>query len=82
MRIKRTGWRGAAEGLLLSVLPVVVVWQGFAARGWTGGWLTITVRSLPSLSAFVVLHHFGYREFRNRKIVQTLFECGVVSANP
>jgi hypothetical protein len=25
------------EGLLLSVLPVLVTWQGFAAHGWTIG---------------------------------------------
>ena len=28
---------GSTEGLLLSVLPVLVTWQGFAAHGWTSG---------------------------------------------
>ena len=34
---------GSTEGLLLSVLPVLVTWQAFAAHGWTaasaGRWL-------------------------------------------
>jgi hypothetical protein len=28
---------GSTEGLLLSVLPVLVTWQAFAAHGWTSG---------------------------------------------
>ena len=72
---------GAAEGLLLSVLPVVIVWQGLAAHGWTGGWLTITagLAALAGSAFVIVVHHLGYREFRNRKIVQALFGCGVLS---
>ena len=35
------GWEGvvygSTEGLLLSVLPVLVTWQAFAAHGWTAG---------------------------------------------
>jgi uncharacterized membrane protein YedE/YeeE len=28
---------GSTEGLLLSVLPVLVTWQAFATHGWTSG---------------------------------------------
>jgi hypothetical protein len=72
---------GAAEGLLLSVLPVVIVWQGLAAHGWTEGWLTIPagLAALAGSAFVIVVHHLGYREFRNRKIIQALFGCGVLS---
>jgi hypothetical protein len=72
---------GAAEGLLLSVLPVLVVWQLFASSNSTAGWRAVAAGSLAlAASALViVVHHLGYREFRNRRIVQPLIACLVLS---
>jgi hypothetical protein len=53
----------------LSVLPVLVTWQAFAAHGWTSGTgkplVAGTVAMLASL-AVIVLHHLGHRGFQNR----------------
>jgi hypothetical protein len=72
---------GTAEGLLLSVLPVVVVWQAFTDRGWTGGWARTGagVAALAASALVIGVHHLGYREFRNRKIAQALLACLVLS---
>ena len=72
---------GAAEGLLLSVLPVVVVWQGFTGSGGTDGWRGVAagVLALAASALVIVVHHLGYREFRNRRIVQPLMACLVLS---
>ncbi len=72
---------GAAEGLLLSVLPVVVVWQGFAGSRGTDGWRGVAagVLALAASALVIVVHHLGYREFRNRRIVQALGACLVLS---
>jgi hypothetical protein len=75
---------GAAEGLLLSVLPVVVIWQGFAGAGWTHGWRGI-LAGLVSLAASAVVigvHHLGYREFRGEGLRNMRFPvmgCSVLS---
>ena len=72
---------GAAEGLLLSVLPVVVIWQGFAGSRGTDGWRGVAagVLALAASALVIVVHHLGYREFRNRRIVQALGACLVLS---
>ena len=72
---------GAAEGLLLSVLPVIVVWQGFAGSRGTDGWRGVAagVLALAASALVIVVHHLGYREFRNRRIVQALVACLVLS---
>jgi hypothetical protein len=69
---------GTSEGLLLSVLPVVVVWQGFArTSGWSG--VVAGAVALSASALVIVVHHLGYREFRNRRIIQPLFACLVLS---
>ena len=72
---------GAAEGLLLSVLPVIVVWQGFVGSRGTDGWRGVAagVLALAASALVIVVHHLGYRDFRNRRIVQALFACLVLS---
>jgi len=74
---------GSTEGLLLSVLPVLVTWQAFAAHGWTGGTgrslVAGTVAMVASL-AVIVIHHLGYRGFQDRAaLAPVLVGCGLLS---
>jgi hypothetical protein len=74
---------GTAEGLLLSVLPVLVTWQAFAAHGWTSGTgkplVAGTAAILTSL-AVIVIHHLGYRGFHNPAVLVTVMVvCGLLS---
>jgi hypothetical protein len=74
---------GTAEGLLLSVLPVLVTWQAFTAHGWTSGTgkplVAGTAAILASL-AVIVIHHLGYRGFHNPAVLATVMVgCGPLS---
>lgn len=73
---------GTAEGLLLATLPVLVVWQGAEALGWTDrGPGAIASGALAIFGALFVIavHHLGYREFRrSRKMLAgALVACGI-----
>jgi hypothetical protein len=72
---------GAAEGMLLSVLPVLVTWQMFSSNGWTSGWRSIAagVFAIVASIAVIVAHHLGYPEFRSPKMGQAVLGCGVLS---
>ena len=74
---------GAAEGLLLSVLPVLAAWQSFSLLGWTDTTLGSIGSGALALAASVLViwvHHLGYREFRRtREIVTPIVGCGVLS---
>ena len=74
---------GTAEGLLLSVLPVLVTWQAFVAHGWTSGTseslVAGTAAMLASLTV-IVIHHLGYRGFHNRAaLAPVMVGCGLLS---
>jgi hypothetical protein len=74
---------GAAEGVLLSGLPVLAAWQSFRILGWTDH----TVGAMGSgclavaVSAGVIwVHHLGYREFRHtRRVALPVVACGILS---
>lgn len=72
---------GSAEGLLLSVLPVVVTWQLFGAIGWTSGWgaLAAVVAALAASVAVIVVHHLGYREYRGPAMRLPVIGCSVLT---
>ncbi|HTG48564.1 MAG TPA: hypothetical protein VK646_13005 [Actinomycetota bacterium] len=81
-------WEGAvygvAEAILLATLPVLAVWQGFAALGWTAGTVgKIGSGGLAIVGAlFVILvHHLGYAQFRTEagmpQLLGALGVCGV-----
>lgn len=72
---------GMAEGLLLATLPVLAVWQGAEALGWTDAELgAIASGALAIVGALIVIavHHLGYREFRGSRkmMVGALTACG------
>jgi hypothetical protein len=73
---------GAAEGVLLSVLPVAMAWQVARSLGWTEttvgaiGWAAAAV----AVSLLVVaIHHLGYWEFRGPLMRYPVTLCGVLS---
>jgi hypothetical protein len=74
---------GSTEGLLLSVLPVLVTWQAFAAQGWTSGSgkpLVAGIVAMGASLAVIVVHHLGYRGFHDRAaLVPVMVGCGLLS---
>lgn len=72
---------GSAEGLLLSVLPVVITWQLFHALGWTDGWNAVVAgaAAIAASVAVIIVHHLGYREFRGPAIRSPIVGCTVLS---
>jgi hypothetical protein len=82
---RTAGWDGlvygAAEGLLLSVLPVVVTWQMLASNGWTSGWRNAAagVLAISASVAVIVIHHLGYPDYRSAKMGQAVLGCGILS---
>jgi hypothetical protein len=74
---------GITEGLLLSVLPVLVTWQAFVAHGWTSGTAKSLVAGTAAILAslaVIVIHHLGYRGFHSRAaLVPVMVGCGLLS---
>jgi len=74
---------GTTEGLLLSVLPVLVTWQAFAAHGWTSGTgkpLVAGTGAMAASLAVIVLHHLGYRGFHTpAALAPVMVGCGLLS---
>jgi len=74
---------GITEGLLLSVLPVLVTWQAFAAHGWTSGIGKPLVAGTAAMGAsltVIVIHHLGYRGFHDRAaLAPVMVGCGLLS---
>jgi hypothetical protein len=74
---------GITEGLLLSVLPVLVTWQAFAAHGWTSGTgraLVAGTAALAASLAVIAIHHLGYRGFRDPAALgPVMVGCGLLS---
>lgn len=72
---------GVTEGLLLSVLPALVIWQGWVTEGWTDGW-GASVAGLAALGAsglVIVVHHLGYRSYRGPRMIQPVVSCLVLT---
>ena len=82
-----TSWQavvyGAAEGMLLSVLPVIVVWQAFDAANWAGGaggWLFAAVAALATSVVVIVTHHLGYAGYRGGpRLRMAVIGCSALS---
>ncbi len=73
---------GMAEGLLLSVLPVLITWQALASLHWTQSWYGIILSGIIALLASVIViavHHLGYHEYRGRKLVSAEVGCAPLS---
>jgi hypothetical protein len=69
---------GASEGMLLSVLPLLALWQAFDSLGWTTGWAgKLGAGALALAGSLVVIgvHHLGYREYRSRRMAEPYIGC-------
>jgi hypothetical protein len=69
---------GAAEGMLLSVLPLLALWQAGDQLGWTTGWggKVGTGALAFAGSLFVIgVHHLGYREYRGSRMKEPYIGC-------
>lgn len=72
---------GTTEGLLLSVLPAVVIWQWWATEEWNQGWTAVTggLAALAASGVVIVVHHLGYRSYRSRRMIQPVVACLVLT---
>ena len=72
---------GVAEGVLLSVLPVLITWQPVRGPGWAGTAGAVAAWVLPIMAsiAVVIVHHLGHPEYRNRMLVPISEGCGLLS---
>lgn len=73
---------GVAEGLLLSVLPVLITWNALWSLHWTESWYGAVLSGVIALAASVaviVVHHLGYPEFRGRQLVFAVGGCAPLS---
>jgi TRAP-type C4-dicarboxylate transport system permease large subunit len=86
--VRRFLWEGVvygtAEAILLATLPVLAVWEGADALGWTDTtWAKVGSGVLAVVGALFVIavHHLGYQEFRARvarkKLAVALAVCAV-----
>jgi hypothetical protein len=78
------GWEGmiygATEGVLLSVLPVLLVWQSAWLAGWRGGGaIAAGVLGLLASAVFIGVHHLGYRGFRGPQVLVIMAACSLLS---
>jgi hypothetical protein len=73
---------GITEGVLLSALPALVVWNAADTAGWTAGWPGIVATWITALLASAVMiavHHFGYWDYRNRQVLPVIAGCGLLT---
>jgi hypothetical protein len=72
---------GVAEGVLLSVLPVAMLWQVSRSFGWTSGAATVgaVVLAIVGSAFLIAVHHLGYPEFRNKLMRFPVALCTVLS---
>ena len=62
---------GMIDALFLNVMPVLAVWQGFAAFAWTNslaGGIFVAILALAASLLVTLSYHLGYTEFRNRQV--------------
>jgi len=64
---------GAAEGTLLSLLPVAIAWQIARSFGWTS-WAAVLFAIIASV-VVVTIHHLGYVEFRGSRMRYAVVGC-------
>lgn len=73
---------GLVDGLLLSVMPVVAVWQAGKLLGWTATWPGQIATGLGALLASLLVtatYHLGYPEFQGVTILLPMLGVGLMS---
>ncbi len=62
---------GVTDALLLNIMPVIAVWNGFGQMGLLSTWSGQIIAALFGLGASLLvtlLYHIGYPEFRNKRV--------------
>ena len=75
---------GAADALLLSILPVYAVWQASKDLGHTDSWTGKIGTAAVAMAASLLLttaYHLGFTEFRNSHLFNAFIGNGIVSAS-
>jgi hypothetical protein len=73
---------GVVDAVLLSVIPVLAVQTAMLDAGWveeTAKVLTTGTLGLLAGAAVTFCYHIGYPEFRNRRVLWTIFGNGVMT---
>ena len=73
---------GALDALLLTVMPVVAVWQGMSAVGLTRSFEGTLLAGATALAASLLVtaaYHFGYPEFRGPQLLGPLIGNAVLT---
>lgn len=73
---------GCVDALLLSVLPVLAIWQAFSQVVWTGTWLDqIIIGALAMAASLLVTaaYHLGYPEYKGPQVAAPLIGNGIMS---
>ena len=67
---------GTVDALLLSVLPVLAIWQAFSTLGWTKSWygkLLVGIAALVASMLVTAAYHLGYPEYRGPSLAGPVF---------
>lgn len=73
---------GLVDGVLLSVMPVVAIWEGTRQSAWFAtvpGTVAVWVLALIAGVAVSVAYHLGYKEFRNERIKYPVVGPGLMT---
>jgi hypothetical protein len=73
---------GAVDALLLSILPILVAWQGCSALGWTHNWPGRVLTGILAIVASILVtaaYHVGYLEYRNPHLAGPVVGNGVAT---
>jgi hypothetical protein len=73
---------GLIDGIYLSVMPVVAIWEATGGLPWAAtlaGKVAVGAICLFASLMVSVTYHLGYKEFRNRKIRFTVFGPGLMT---
>lgn len=74
------GVYGALDALLLSVVPVLVVWQSFQAQEQALSWtqkIALGVLALGASALVTAAYHWGYPEFRGKEVIKPVFGVAI-----
>jgi hypothetical protein len=73
---------GIVDGLFLSVMPVLAMWQAFAVLAWSGTWygkLLVGAAALVASTFVTAAYHLGYPEFRDKSVLLPVAGNGIMS---
>ncbi len=73
---------GAVDALLLSVFPILAMWQGCSSVGWTDKWPGRVLTGILAIVASILVtaaYHVGYPEYRNAGLVGPIVGNGVAT---